>query len=52
MKVFKNIITKAKKSAKETAIKVSIFITVQKYKMHRAVSNNSGENYVDSGIFS
>lgn len=50
MKTLKNIISKAKKSANETAIKASTFAIVQKSKIQRAVANNSGENYIDSAV--
>lgn len=50
MKTMKNIISKAKNTVNNFAVKTSTFLIVQKHKIRLAVANNSGENYVDSAV--
>lgn len=50
MKKIKNMISNAKNVMNHMAVKASTFFIVQKNKMHLAVANNSGENYIDSAV--
>lgn len=50
MKTIKNIFSKAKNVSNNFSMKVAAFVMMQKNRMHLAVENNSGENYVDSAL--
>lgn len=50
MKIIKNMISKTKNSVNDVAVKASTFSVAQRNRMHLAVANNSGENYVDSAV--
>lgn len=50
MKTIKNMIFKAKKTVTGFLMKVITFLMVQRNKLHLTLSNNSGENYVDSAV--
>lgn len=50
MKKIKIIIAKAKNAINNVSVKASTFLIFQMNKMHLAVANNSGENYIDSAV--
>ena len=50
MKKIKIMIAKAKNAINNVSVKASTFLMFQKNKMHLAVANNSGENYIDSAV--
>ena len=50
MKIIKNMISKTKNLVNDVAVKASTFFMAQRNRMHLAVINNSGENYVDSAV--
>ena len=50
MKKIKIMIAKAKNAINNVSVKACTFLMFQKNKMHLAVANNSGENYIDSAV--
>ena len=50
MKNIHNMITKVKNAGNNAAIKTSTFFMMQKQRMHSAIANTSGENYIDSAV--
>ena len=50
MKKIKIMIAKVKNAINNVSVKASTFLMFQKNKMHLAVANNSGENYIDSAV--
>ena len=50
MKKIKIMIAKVKNAINNVSVKASTFLMFQKSKLHLAVANNSGENYIDSAV--
>lgn len=50
MKKIKIMIAKVKNAINNVSVKASTFLMFQKNKLHLAVANNSGENYIDSAV--